>query len=105
KLFVPEKKTVAGRTRRDAMPHEAHLRFETEQLRRGPGGNDESVTGHNLLVHSHTEGAFAKLDRGDLTKQSLRAEANGLFFKLLHELGTENALGKTRIVFHIGGNR
>ena len=84
------------------MPHQPFLRVQPEQLRRGAGGNDEGVTAVLVFADLESERAPAQVDLGHFTEDALRPEALGLPFEQLHHLGTQQAIGEARIVFHLG---
>src|SRR5262249_16947349 len=104
-LFVLEEKAVAGGARRYAVPHEELFRLDAEKLGGSPRSHDQRVAGVNVLARGDLERLFLQVDGGDVAEYHLGAEALRLLFEFLHELGTENALWKAGIIFHICRDR
>ncbi len=98
-LFAAKEKTVAGGAGGDAVAHELLFGIETEQAGRRAGGHDERVRAIAFLRRGDRERAARQIHIGDRAGAKLGAEALRLLAHVLDQFGTEDAVGKTGIIF------
>lgn len=79
------------------------LTRDVEAFCRGPGGDDHTVGGDDFAVRLDDERATGEVDAGDVLHADLGPETFGLSAKLVHHLGTLNAVWVAGEVFDFTG--
>src|SRR4051794_14943388 len=99
-------KAVAGGAGRDAVALEFLLRRQLQPTRLRAGRDDEAV--HVIAVARiafEAERPMRKIDLAYMVGDNFRSDMLGLLLHLLHQPGTLDDVGETRIVLHVGRDR
>lgn len=86
------------------MADEGLLRGKAKPARGGAGGDDERARENELAVHRELERRLADIGGGEMAVRDLGAEAGGLLFHVVDELGALNAFGPAGEVFDQRGD-
>jgi hypothetical protein len=104
-FFAREKKSVAGRARRNAMANELLLVGQSEPACRRAAGDDERLCVHLVLAEMKQERTLAEIHAGEVRHAIFRPEPFGLFAHVIDQLRPHDAFGKTGKVLDQRGER
>src|SRR5207253_5395591 len=99
---VAEEEAVARRTRGDTASAELVLSWDAEPLRGSAGGDDDGARPPFLVARPDAERAAGEVHAVRRLVKELRLEAGGLLLHRLHELRSEDGIGESRVVLHVG---
>ena len=104
-LLAAIEEPVAGRAGRDSEPLEFLFRRHAEPARLGAGGEDHRLGEIDIArIAGQPERLLREFEPGDEVGDDLGADMGGLLFHLLHQPRALDDVGKSRIVFHVGGD-
>ncbi len=86
-------------------PSKCALGFDAQHSRRCACGDDQAPGFVRFLSGNDRERAAAQVHRGDCAGLELRAKALRLFARILNQFRSQNAIGKSREIFHHGRQR
>ena len=103
-LFAGGEEAVAGGAGADAVADESLFGGKIEPARAGTGGDDEGASVDGLVADVEFEGMPGEIDGAEMGHLELGAEADGLLFHVLDELGALDAVGPAGKVFDQRGD-
>jgi hypothetical protein len=102
-VLILEEEAVARGAGRQAVPQEPLLRFDSEEPRRGAGGDDQRPGEEVMLVvDGEAERPLRQVGRGGRASQVLGAESRRLLADVLDQLRAHDAGGEAGEVLHLG---
>ncbi len=103
-LPVPEEEAITGGTRRDAASGQPFLSRNAQPLGGSPGADDDRP--RQVLIGTDPDpfGISREVDPGDVRGHETSSETLGLLAEVIHQLGAENSIGKSRVVLDVGGD-
>src|SRR6266852_2038670 len=101
--FAAEKVSVACSARGNAVAHEVALGRKPEEARRGARGNDQRLGFIRFLAGDNLKRAAAEDNFTHRARFEFGAEPFRLLAHVVNQLGPQNTLGETGVIFNHGG--